>query len=413
MSTVVIGAGLSGLVAADVLARNGEDVTVLEARSRVGGRLWTIRGRLADNQFAELGAETMYAGHRNVLELAARLDLETVACGYFDPRAPAMLFEGRRLGRDERERITGWLLDHYTAAPPAPFENLQAWTSRLSAPRDVVSFVTSFAQYTPVTALRHADAAEFRRQLCHASDSYRIVGGNDLLARRLADGLDVRLDQRVRSIAYGAAPVTVASDDTSYQADRVIVTVPGPLVAGLGFGPPLPPEKVRALAALRYGTGTKVVVQYRNGAPIAAGVGHGCFTDTVPPWIVEQSAHQEGGSVVLSTLLGGDAEPGVVGTAEVEAFDAVVAALAGGAVVREHVITHSWTGDEFARAVVRAPLGDQRTSVLPHVRRPLGDRVFFAGEHTDDRVGPGGLEGAVRSGLRAAHEVRASRTGSV
>lgn len=51
------------------------------------------------------------------------------------------------------------------------------------------------------------------------------------------------------------------------------------------------------------------------------------------------------------------------------------------------------------------PLGDQRTRVSPHVQSPLGGRVFFGGEHTDDRVGPGGLEGATRSGLRAATEL--------
>jgi monoamine oxidase len=47
--------------------------------------------------------------------------------------------------------------------------------------------------------------------------------------------------------------------------------------------------------------------------------------------------------------------------------------------------------------------------VLPHVQRPLGGRVFFAGEHTDDRVGPGGLEGATRSGLRVVAEIADAR----
>ncbi|MBO0703147.1 MAG: FAD-dependent oxidoreductase, partial [Candidatus Dormibacteraeota bacterium] len=67
-----------------------------------------------------------------------------------------------------------------------------------------------------------------------------------------------------------------------------------------------------------------------------------------------------------------------------------------------------WTSDPWARAVVRAPLGDQRESVLPIVAAPLGDRVFFAGEHTDPRVGPGGMEGAIASAYRVAREVLAS-----
>lgn len=65
MRTIVIGAGVAGL-GARVRQRAGDDVTVLEARQRVGGRLWTVRDGLAGGQFGELGAETLYAGqHRS------------------------------------------------------------------------------------------------------------------------------------------------------------------------------------------------------------------------------------------------------------------------------------------------------------------------------------------------------------
>lgn len=401
MRTIVVGAGLSGLVAADLLRDRGDDVTVLEARDRVGGRLWTLHGRLAQGQFAELGAETIYAGQENVLALARRLELDVVSCGYFDPSAPAMLFGGRLLDRDERLAVTGWLCRRYKTDPPAPFENLEAWIARLSATPAVVAFLTAFTQYTPVTALRHADAAEFQRQLIHDSDSYRVVGGNDLLATRLAENLDVRLGQRVRSVAWGGRAVTVACDGADHSAERVVVTVPGPLVAGIGFDPPLPAEKVRALAELRYGTATKVVVQYAERAAVAAALGPGCFTDAVPPWLVEQSLHQDGDAVAVSSLLGGDLEPPVVGPEQLDGFDRSLRALTHGDVTRLGAVSHSWTRDEFTRAIVRAPLGDQRTRVLPEIIRPLGGRVFFAGEHVDDRVGPGGLEGATRSALAA------------
>jgi monoamine oxidase len=52
-------------------------------------------------------------------------------------------------------------------------------------------------------------------------------------------------------------------------------------------------------------------------------------------------------------------------------------------------------------------MGDQRDSVLPLIAAPLGGRLFFAGEHTDNRVGPGGMEGAIKSGYRVAREVLA------
>ena len=410
MKVIVVGAGLSGLVAARRCHDRGDEVVVLEARSRVGGRLWSVHGVLAAGQFGELGAETIYAGHDHVLGLARELDLDAVACGYFDPSAPPMLFGGRVLEESERRAITSWLTSAYAATPPAPFENLEAWCGRLRAPRDVRAFLVSFTQYTPVTSLRHADAAEFARQLSHGSDSYRIVGGNDLLAKRMAEDLDVRMGQRVRSIDWTGPGVRVETDDDVHRGDAAVVAVPGPLTIGLGFWPTLPTEKVIALSELTYGTAAKLILQYAERQAVASAVGHGCFTDGTPPWIVEQSAHQIGDAASVSTLLGGDAEPGQIDEPIFAACDASVAALTGSPVTRIGQLSHSWTRDEFTRVIVRAPIGDQRTRVLPIVQRPLADRVFFAGEHTDDRVGPGGLEGATRSGLRVAGELPHGRS---
>ena len=409
MKVVVVGGGLSGLVVARRRREAGDEVVVLEARQRVGGRLWSVHDGLGHGQFGELGAETMYAGHDNVLGLTRELELDAVACGYFDPAAPPMLFGGRSLDESERREITGWLMSAYATSSPEPFENLEAWCGRLRAPRDVRAFLVSFTQYTPVTSLRHADAAEFENQLSHGSDSYRIVGGNDLLAKRLAEGLDVRFGQRVRLIDWSTPGVRVETDDEVVDADVAVVAVPGPLTIGLGFWPALPAEKVIALSELTYGTAAKVIVQYAERDAVSTAVGHGCFTDGTPPWIVEQSVHQTGDAACVSSLLGGDAEPAVIDESVFRAFDASVSALTGAPVTRIGQLSHSWTRDELSRVIVRAPLGDQRTRVLPKVQRPLGGRVFFAGEHTDDRVGPGGLEGATRSGQRVAAEITSAQ----
>jgi monoamine oxidase len=403
---VIIGAGLSGLVAARERAQAGDDVTVLEARDRVGGRLWTVHGAVEQGQFAELGAETIYAAHTNVMGLVEQLDLDAVACGYFDPAAPPMLFAGRVLSEEERRGITGWLRNAYSQTPPSAWENLEAWTSRLRAPDTVRTFLTAYAQYTPVTSLRHADASEFARQLEHRGwDSYRIAGGNDLLARRLAEGLDVRHGEHVRVVDWSGTSVRVETDHEAFTADKVIVAVPGPLTTSIGFWPALPDEKAAALTELAYGTGAKLIVQYAEGDRVTAAVGPGCFTDGTPPWMVVETLHQDGDAACVATIVGGDAEPAALDEQVFNAFDASVGALAGASLTRTGQVAHSWTRDPLARAIVRAPLGDQRTRILPWVQRPLRDRVFFAGEHTDDRVGPGGLEGATRSGLRVASEI--------
>ena len=65
----------------------------------------------------------------------------------------------------------------------------------------------------------------------------------------------------------------------------------------------------------------------------------------------------------------------------------------------------NWTDDPYSRCIARAPIGDQRETLLPPIRAPLGRSVFFAGEHTDDRPGPGGMEGAIKSAYRVVAEI--------
>ncbi len=406
MKTIVIGAGLSGLMVAVERQRAGDDIVVLEARDRVGGRLWTLHDHFEGGMFGELGAETMYSGHNTVINLAKSLGLEFVSCGYFDPTAPPMLFDGVLLDEGSRREITGWLLNAYDETPPAVAENLAAWTARLHAPQPVIDFLTSYTQYTPVASLRDCDAAEFAMQLRKEdADSYRIVGGNDLLAKRLAEQVTVQLNEVVTSIDWSGDQVQVHSSSGIHHADRVVVTVPGPLVSQLGFWPALSQEKVAALAELSYGTAAKVIVQYEKRDEISKVVGDGCFTNTVPPWIVDQSIHQVGDYVITSSLPGGDGEPAVIDAAYISKWDDTVTHLLGEEITHVKYASHSWTTDPFSQAIVRAPIGDQRERILPIIAAPLGNKVFFAGEHTDDRKGPGGLEGAARSAVRVLGEL--------
>src|SRR5213083_1356107 len=76
VSVLVAGAGLAGVVAARDLTARGADVTVVEARDRVGGRVWTIRDGFADGQHAEAGGDMIDEGQTEILELARELGLK-------------------------------------------------------------------------------------------------------------------------------------------------------------------------------------------------------------------------------------------------------------------------------------------------------------------------------------------------
>jgi monoamine oxidase len=82
-----------------------------------------------------------------------------------------------------------------------------------------------------------------------------------------------------------------------------------------------------------------------------------------------------------------------------------MAMVTGGPVTRSFGTVVNWTDDPWSRCIARAPIGDQRDTLLPPIRAPLGRSVFFAGEHTDDRPGPGGMEGAIKSAYRVVAEV--------
>src|SRR5487761_757186 len=358
MKVLVVGAGLSGLVAATEIQSAGHDVVVVEARNRVGGRVFTLREGFAGGQFADIGAEIIYHGQDNIANLCRKNGVELTDRFSLGTEVPDLIFGGQRLDR--------------------------------AAAAEVVN------------------AEELNVELSWGEGYRKIKGGNDTLPRTLAKKLDVRLDRPVRVVGWSATGVTVESERETFNADRVVVTVPGPLVSELGFDPVLPVDKVKALLSLRYGNATRLVVQYAERELVKAAIGSGCFTDRMPGFVMEQSVHQGGEHIVIAGLAAGDIEPsGLTDDQTLDQVDATMSAVVGRPIKRIFGHVKSWTRGPWSRAVVRAPIGDQRDTVLPLIAAPLRGRVFFAGEHTDNRVGPGGMEGAINSGYRAAREVLA------
>jgi monoamine oxidase len=406
VKVIVVGAGLSGLVIATELQASGHDVVVLEARDRVGGRVYTVREGLAAGQFADLGAEIIYRGQQNIADLCAVHGVELSDELSLGTEVPDLIFHGERLSRAAAAEITNELREAISRTPPSHYESVAQWLRRARVSEPVELLLKAIAQSTPAAPLRVADAGELNVELSWGEAYRKIKGGNDTLPRVMARTVDVRLNQPVRVIGWSTTGVTVETDRETFHADRVVVTVPGPLVSELGFEPALPAEKVRALLELRYGNATRLVVQYAERDPVKQAIGSGCFTDRMPGFLMEQTVHQNGDPIIVAGLAAGDAEPsGMTDDQILDSVDATLSSVAGRPLKRIAGFVKSWTHDPWSRAVVRAPIGDQRATVLPAIAAPLRDRVFFAGEHTDDRIGPGGMEGAIRSGHRVVREV--------
>jgi monoamine oxidase len=408
MKVLVVGAGLSGLVAATEIQAAGHEVIVLEARDRVGGRVFTIREGFAEGQFADIGAEIIYHGQNNIAELCAKHGVELSDEFSLGTDVPDLIFGGERLDRGAAAEIVNELREAIKLTKPAYYESVAQWLRRARVSPQAELLLTAIAQSTPAAPLRVADAQELNVDLSWGEAYRKIKGGNDTLPRAMARKVDVRLNQAVRVVDWGHAPLGVETERETFHADRVVVTVPGPLTFELGFTPALPDEKVRALLQLRYGNATRLVMQYKERELVKQAIGSGCFTDSMPGFIMEQTVHQQGEHIIVAGLAAGDVEPsGMTDTQILDQVDATMSAVVGRPIKRIFGYVKSWTRDPWSRAVVRAPIGDQRDTVLPLIAAPLGGRVFFAGEHTDGRVGPGGMEGAIKSGYRVAREVLA------
>jgi len=409
MKMLVVGAGLSGLVAAHRLQVAGHQVTILEARSRVGGRVLTLREPFAEGQHADVGAMILYEGQNTILDLCREFGVKLTPLKTVGAELPCVRYRGRLLGLEEIGACFGELGKAQSARPAEPFETAAAWVRRCHVSAQAIALLDAFIEIQPSIPLRFVDA----RGLHLGPERYmQMAEGNDQLPRRLAQGLDVRLEHVVRLIDWSRSSVVVETEKRQFEGDLLVLAVPGPLTTDIGWNPPLPAEKVRALVSLRYGTGAAVAAQYRERKAVSDAMRTAFFSDSIPRWMLDLSVDQPGNAAVVTTILSAESEPrGLAQNEVLGEIDSALTEMTRSPVTRLGGAIVSWTDDPFARCIARAPIGDQRETLLREIKRPLSNRVFFAGEHTDERPGPGGMDGAIRSGLRVVNEVTGARPG--
>ncbi len=397
----MIGGGLAGLSAARDLEDAGASVTVLEARERVGGRVWSLT--LTNGAVVELGAEWIMETDRAVLGLAERFELDVVATGADyrrrEPWGPgtaslevqdAFLRSAEatwaELSASERAAMTlGGFLDDVDGDAAAR----SAVKVRLAG--------TAAADLTGV-ALRVADT-----ERPFASDGgtyYRIGRGNGVLPEALASSLaDVRTGQVVDAVERDAAGATVHMGPDAERADAVVVAVPAPISARLHHAPELPEELAEALEQLPMGEASKFAVA-TDEPPSARAVqcsdlSMWCWAANGEDGLPRPCIASFAGSREAQEAL--DVTSGRIGPW----LDRLTSMNPDVEFVGEPVL-YAWADDPFTLGAYSA--WDNRSwDRRPLFERPVG-RLAFAGEHTGgDHYAT--MEGAVRSGIRAAAQV--------
>jgi monoamine oxidase len=384
---VVVGAGFAGFAAAEALASRGVEVVVFEARDRVGGRVHSRR--LDNGAVVELGAEFVLPGYEVLRETAERLGLS--------------LFEKGTLYGDREPR----------GGPPVTREELIAANAALRDPgsgsiADALERLVLSAGARAAIAARLAVSSAYEIEDQDASalsegatrfgdfPSHGIEGGNDRLALALAERLGdaVLTSTPVIGIAWSDRGVVVRAGGAGLAADACVIATPAPHALELEWDPPLPGWKRDALAGVRYGQAAKLFL------PLTSRVSPS-QTLSVPLRFWTWTQHD---TPVASSFAG---SPSALELLEVDRgpekwADAVRRLRPDLGYAEVSPILSTWHDDPWARGAYSArtlssPLAEDALA------RPVGV-VAFAGEHT---AGPwhGLMEGALRSGLRAATEV--------
>jgi monoamine oxidase len=399
----VIGAGFAGLLAACRVAQAGHQVVVLEARNRVGGRVWSQELIPGDpRSIVERGGEFVLDGYdlmREVMgELGLRLADMTVSYYEREPRGGAATTHQdmarcaevvagaaarARPGTPLAEVITGW-----RGSPAA----LAAYVSRVEVTNGVAAGTLAAAAAIDVTA-------GFERRPC-----WRVAGGNQLVARALAGRLrtPVWLRSPVRLVEHDQDGVRVLTQDGEVSGDAVIVALPMAVLRALPFSPPVPGRYQAAWQRAGLAHNAKLHIPLRRPATASA-------VQSVPDRFWTWTA-TDGSGLIQPVLhaFGGTQE----GLAALAVADGPASWASRAAALRPELSLDlgramlttwnddPWAGESYSALTTAVAEGDDELMATP-----IG-RVHFAGEHTAG-AWAGLMEGALRSGARAASEVLA------
>lgn len=450
---VVVGAGFAGLTAARQLHRAGKSVIVVEARNRVGGRVWNHN--LGGGAVSERGGTFAGPTQDHVLALARALGVATFPTydngsdvyingstrQTYSDTGPTGTAPPDPLVLPELTEVVAQLDQMSTSVPVgAPWtasqaatwygQTLETWIQQHSATqrfRDLVPVATRpifgaeprelsllFVLFYIASSGNEKNPGTFERNFDtrNGAQMWRFVGGSGLIAMKIAKQLGHRVVKHspVRKIAQHRHRVTVYSDRVTVHAKRAIVAIPPALAARIDYEPILPFE--RDQLTQRYGQGTLTKVAAVYDAPFWRSAGlTGTAVDTGGPVTATfDDSPPSGNPGVIFGFVGGDNArtynamyPSSRRAAVLDQFARFFGSPARQA--RDYFET-SWSGEQWTRG---CPVGIPSMGTLlaygSRLRAPVGS-IHWAGTETSDYWN-GYMDGAVRSGERAAAEVMA------
>ncbi len=441
---VVIGAGLAGLTAARILTANNVDVIVLEARNRVGGRMYTRPA--SDGTLLDLGAQWIGPTQERLAALAADLGVSTfrsydtgdnieyrngqrtIYSGAVPTTDPLVTMETIEKMLDLNLMAVEVPLDAPWTAPDAvslDAQTVATWMEANISSAGARSLLTLAVQAVFSVEPRDLSLLHFLFYI-HSGGSLnslvsvtrgaqesRFSGGAQLIANRVAEALGTRvvLNAPVRAIYYDDAGVRVESDAMTVVAQRAIVAIPPTLAGRLHYSPPLPALRDQLTQRMPMGTVIKVHCLYETPFWRDEGLTGQVTSDSGIIRITFDNSPESGTPGVLLSFIEGD-EGRVWGQKSLEeGRKAVLECLAryfGEQAGRPYeYVEQNWAEEEYTRGCYGGYMPTGVWSLYGQaLRLPIG-RLHWAGTETAT-VWNGYMDGAIQSGERTAAEVLAA-----
>ena len=451
---IVAGAGLAGLSAAFELSRKGFDVTVIEGRDRIGGRVFTLRETFSKGLHVETGGELLGDGYKRMLGYADKFGIkyEKINSNTGTGGSVADLQPGG-IGRTAHMR--GKLYPRGTVIKEHPY-GLKGAEGKVLPPtlyglklrqligqiRQKKKTLADFDKLSLADALRENGTSEKAIELMNISLNYnsietvstggilfdggkrrgagtvpvRIIGGNDLLPKALAEnsrrnGVKFILSAKVKKVSQNKKGIKVSFQNTdgktqTIKGEKLVCTIPFSVLKEIEFSPPLPEQKSKAINELDYTQNTKVYLQGETAEWDRRKLGSSIWTDTHLERIFLASRQKKGQKGVFTIWTEGEGSKVLEKMRPLKRMDHVWKKFAQMLPFMRDKIekadTISWSQDEFVRGAYAHLKVGQLMSIHPHIKTTVGN-IHFAGEHTAEKSP--GMEGALESAERVVKEV--------
>jgi monoamine oxidase len=438
---IVVGAGLAGLMAARQLVAAGRSVLVIEARDRVGGR--TVNASIGAGKVTEMGGQWVGPTQERLLALASELGIETFSTyhegrnllelrgklrrykGTIPRLAPHVLLDIDRARRKVRRAARRVPADAPWTAPKAEELDsltLASWVRKAARTRKARRLLevaigtvmgTGSAELSALWMLSYVSSAGSFDALIDVeggAQQDRFVGGSQAISQRLAEELGdvIALAAPVRRISQDGGGLDVEADGLGARAHRVIVAVPPPLAGRIAFAPSLGGRRDQLTQRMAHGALTKCAAVYPEPFWREGGLSGQAVSDRGPVTTTFDNSPPDGAPGVLLGFIAGAEAIRHARRSEADRRRIVLESferLFGERAAKPGIyLETAWAEEEWTRGgpVCSFTPG----SLVPYgeaLRQPAG-RIHWAGAETAT-VWCGYMEGAVRSGERAAEEV--------